>query len=305
MRIVFMGSPAFGVPVLERVIADGHTVPLVVTQPDRPAGRGQALRPPAVKAAAQHLGLPVVQPAQVVTAQAEIAAAAPDVIAVVAFGQYLPDAVRALPPHGCINVHPSLLPKYRGAAPIAHALFNDDPETGVTIMQVARQMDAGPTLLQRRIAVAPTDDAGSLGDRLAALGADALSEALRLIAAGQTVWTPQDDSQATAAPKLTDADCRLALTGDPRALTNRIRGLTPAPGAYLISKERRVRLLRAEPRPAGGAAGRILALEEAALVVGTGSGALALLTVQPEGKRPMSGVEFARGRRLAPGDLLG
>ena len=305
MRIVFMGSPAFGVPVLERLIADGHAVPLVVTQPDRPAGRGQALRPPAVKAAAQRLGLPVVQPAQVATAQAEIAAVAPDVVAVVAFGQYLPDAIRALPPHGCINVHASLLPKYRGAAPIAHALFNGDTETGVTIMQVARQMDAGPTLLQRRIAVAPTDDAGSLGDRLAALGADALSEALRLIAAGQAVWTPQDDSQATSAPKLTDADCRLALAGDSRAITNRIRGLAPTPGAYLIFADRRVRLLRAEPRPASGAAGRILTLEEAALVVGTGSGALALLIVQPEGKRPMSGAEFARGRRLAPGDLLG
>ncbi len=304
MRIVFMGSPAFAVPALDRLIADGHTVPLVVTQPDRPAGRGQSLRPPAVKDAALRLGLPVLQPDRVAGAVPELTAASPDLIAVVAFGQYLPETIRTLPPQGSITVHASLLPKYRGAAPIAHALMHGDRETGVTIMQVARQMDTGPMLLQRRTAIEPSDDAGSLSARLATLGADALADGVRLIAAGHTVWTPQDDTEASLAPKLTDADCRLTLSGNPTTLVNRIRGLTPTPGAYVVVQGKRLRVLRAEAGPGSAEAGCIIGLADPALIVGTGQGALALLAVQPEGKRSMSGIEYARGRRLAPGDRL-
>ena len=304
MRVVFMGSPPFAVPALDRLVADGHTVALAVTQPDRPAGRGRALRPPAVKDAAHRLGISVLQPEQVATVRAEITAAAPALIVVVAFGQYLPQAVRTISPHGCVNVHASLLPKYRGAAPIPHALIAGETETGVSIMRVEGRMDAGPILLQRSLPITPADDAGHLSERLAVLGAEALSEALRLIADDRAVWTPQEENRATPAPKLTDADCRLILVGDPHALANRVRGLAPDPGAYLMLDGQRLRLLRAEPRPADGTAGRVMGVEGAALVVGTDTGALALLCVQPEGKRRMTGAEFARGRRLAPGDRL-
>lgn len=304
MRIVFMGSPDFAVPSLERVVADGHTVALVVTQPDRPAGRGCDLRSPAVKQAAQRRGLPLAQPERVSDPHvvAALQAALPELIVVVAFGQFLPRAVRELPRLGCINVHASLLPKFRGAAPIHRAVMAGETETGVTIMRVEGEMDAGPILLQRTCPIRPEDDAGSLQDRLAALGAAALSDALRILAAGDGHWVAQDPSRVTLAPKLGDADCRMELAGDPVSLVNRIRGLSPAPGAYLILGDgQRLRLLRAEAREASGPAGTIVAMEEAAVVVGTGGGAVALLEVQPAGKRRMTAAEFACGRRLRVG----
>jgi methionyl-tRNA formyltransferase len=308
MRAVFMGSPAFAVPSLERLLADGHRVSLVVTQPDRPAGRGQALRPPPVKAAALRHTLPLVQPERLddPAVLARLHDADPEIVVVVAFGQYLPRPIRELPPLGCVNVHASLLPKLRGAAPIARALLEGEAETGVTIMRVEGRMDAGPMLLQRRCPIRPDDDAGSLHDRLAPLGAEALAEALHLLAAGRAVWSPQDDSQATAAPKLTDADCRLDLAAPPGHLVNQVRGLSPAPGAYLaLDGGQRLKVLRASAREGSGLPGHILALEEEALVLAAAEGALALLSVQPEGKRRMSGAEFARGRRLRAGERCG
>ncbi|MBI2001297.1 MAG: methionyl-tRNA formyltransferase, partial [candidate division NC10 bacterium] len=241
LRVIFMGSPAFAVPSLTRLLADGHTLALVVTQPDRPAGRGQDLRPPPVKRAAERHGLRILQPEKLndPDVQATLAAAQPDVIAVAAFGQFLPRAVRELPPLGCVNVHASLLPKYRGAAPINWALIAGETETGITIMRIEEGMDAGPTLLQRAIPIAPEDDAGTLHDRLADLGAAALADALALVARGEAVWTSQDDARATKAPKIRDEDCRLELAGDPGPLVNRIRGLSPAPGAYLTWRGQR------------------------------------------------------------------
>ncbi len=306
LRLVFMGSPAFAVPSLSRLLADGHRPVLVVTQPDRPAGRGQELRPPAVKLAAERHGLPLLQPEKlsdplVVKA---LTAAGPEVITVVAFGQFLPRAIRELPPLGCVNLHASLLPKYRGAAPINWALIEGESETGVTIMRIEEGMDAGPILLQRAIPVAPGDDAGNLHDRLADLGASALADALRLLARGEATWIPQDETRATRAPKLRDDDCRLELAGTPVAIVNRIRGLSPVPGAYLVWRGQRLKIRRAEARPGAGASGAILTIESQALVCGSGAGALALLEVQPEGKRRMTGAEFARGQRLRVGDRL-
>jgi methionyl-tRNA formyltransferase len=304
MRVVFMGSPDFAVSSLDRLVKDGRTVALVVTQPDRPAGRGCDLRPSPVKRAAERHGMPVVQPERAAepTLLAAVRQACPDIIVVVAFGQFLPRALRDLPPLGCINVHASLLPKYRGAAPIHRAIMAGETETGVTIMRVEEQMDAGPILLQRVCRILPTDDAGSLHDRLAALGADALAEALGLLAAGNATWIPQNGTLMSLAPKLGDADCRVHLAGDPVVLANRIRGLSPLPGAYVVlANGRRLRVLRAEARRAAGPPGAVLAIEEAALVLGTGKGALALLEVQPEGKRRMSGADFARGQRLQEG----
>jgi methionyl-tRNA formyltransferase len=306
LRVVFMGSPAFAVPSLTRLLDDGHTLALVVTQPDRPAGRGQALRPPPVKVAAERHGLPLLQPEKLndPTVLSALADAQPDVIAVVAFGQFLPRAVRDLPPLGCVNVHASMLPKYRGAAPINWALIAGEAETGVTIMRVEEGMDTGAILLQRAIPIAPEDDAGSLHDRLADLGASALADALQMLARGEAVWTPQNEAEATQAPKIRDENCRLDLVGDPVPLVNRVRGLSPVPGAYLLWNGQRLKILRADRRSDAGPPGTILCIESQALVCGTGAGALALCEVQPEGKRRMTGAEFARGQRLRVGDRL-
>ncbi len=304
MRIVFMGSPVFAVPSLTRLAEGGDRVSLVVTQPDRPAGRGQAVRPSPVKLAAERLAIPVMQPERLTDpgVLASLQASRPDVIVVVAFGQFLPRSVRELPRLDCINLHASLLPKYRGAAPIPRALMAGETETGVTIMRVESRMDAGPILLQRKTPILPADDAGIVHDRLAVLGAEALADALRLLADGRAVWTPQDESRATLAPKLCDADCRLELLGEPAALVNRIRGLSPVPGAYLVLADgRRIRVLKAEARPEVGPAGVVLGTDRIALVLGTGSGSVALLEVQPEGKRRMSAAEFARGQRIQVG----
>ncbi len=307
MRVVFMGSPAFAVPSLTRLLQDGHVVGLVVTQPDRPAGRGRDLTPPPVKQAAERHGLPLLQPERLTdpAALAALQAAQPAAIVVVAFGQFLPRAVRELPPTGCVNVHASLLPKYRGAAPINWALISGEAETGVTIMRIEAAMDAGPILLQRATPIDPGDDAGTLHDKLAALGADALAEGVHLLESGRGVWAPQDESRVTWAPKLHDEDCRLDLAGDPTSLVNRVRGLTPAPGAHVLLKDgRRLKLLKVERRPEVGEPGAIIRIEDSALLVGTGEGAVALLAVQPEGKRRMTGAEFARGRRLVVGSSV-
>jgi methionyl-tRNA formyltransferase len=306
LRVIFMGSPAFAVPSLERLLAEGYAIPLVVTQPDRPAGRGQNLRPPPVKVTAGRHALPVLQPEKVSQPDvlASLSAARPDVIAVAAFGQFLPRAVREMPPLGCVNVHASLLPRYRGAAPIAWALIRGETETGVTIMRITEGMDAGPMLLQRAIPIGPEEDAGTLHDRLADLGASALSEALAMLARGEGVWIPQDDGLATLAPKLRDEDCRLDLAGDPAAFVYRVRGLTPAPGAYLLWGEQRLKVSRARLSAGRGPSGTILGIDDQAIVCGTGTGSVALLEVQPEGKRRMTGAEFARGQRLRVGGRL-
>jgi methionyl-tRNA formyltransferase len=306
LRLVFMGSPDFAVPALRRVVSDGHDVALVVTQPDRPAGRGYALRPPAVKVLAAEHRLPVLQPERLKDPAVleALAAARPGAIVVVAFGQFLPKEVRELPPLGCVNVHASLLPKYRGAAPIHWALIRGEAETGVSIMRIDAAMDAGPVLVQRRVPIAAEEDAGSLHDRLAEEGAAALADGLGLLAEGRAVWRPQDGTQATQAPKITDAECRLSLPADPAALVNRVRGLAPSPGAYLPlpgARGQRLKVLRAAVRPGAAAPGAILEIAEPALVIGTGPGTVALLEVQPEGKRRMTGAEFARGQHLARG----
>jgi methionyl-tRNA formyltransferase len=304
MRLIFMGSPDFAVPSLDRLVADGHTVSLVVTQPDRPAGRGRDLRSPAVKRAAERHGLPLAQTERVNDPDflTDLRAAQPEIVVVVAFGQFLPRSVRDLSPLGCINLHASLLPKFRGAAPIHRAIMAGEAMTGVSIMRVEEEMDAGPILLQRACPILPEDDAGSLDDRLAVIGADALADALHILATGDGQWIPQDASQASLAPKLGDADCRIELAADPVSLANRIRGLSPVPGAYLILADgSRLRLLKAEAREASGPPGVVLAIDDTSVVVGTGGSSLALLEVQPAGKRRMTGAEFARGRRFRTG----
>jgi len=201
-------------------------------------------------------------------------------------------------------VHASLLPKYRGAAPINWALIRGEIETGITIMRVEEGMDTGPILLQRAIPITPEDNAGTLHDRLADLGASGLSDALQALARGEAVWVPQNEAGATQAPKLRAEDCRLELLGDPVAFVNRVRGLSPIPGAYLLRDGHRIKILLVERRSNVGSPGVILGIEDRALVCGTGDGAVALLEVQPEGRRRMTGADFARGQRLEAGDRL-
>lgn len=310
MRVVFMGTPAFAVPSLRRLHADGHEIRLVLTQPDRPAGRGRRLTPPPVKEAALALGLPVLQPEKVRGAAIadQLRALAPDAMVIVAFGQLLPREILEIAPHGCLNVHASLLPQYRGAAPIAWALIRGEEETGITIMRLDEGMDSGPILLRRREAIRPEDTGSTLGDRLAALGAEALSAALAGLAAGTVEPRPQDHSRATFAPKLTQAHCRIAWDRPAVAIHNQVRGLSPQPGAFTTWGGRILKVLvTALPGEGagGGPPGTILAVGPEALVVATGQGPLHLVTVVPENRRPMAGAEFARGARLQRGDRLG
>lgn len=309
MRVIFMGTPAFAVPSLQRVLKDAHQVAAVITRPDRPAGRGQALAPSPVKLAAARAGLGILQPASLKDPEvhAGLAALTPDAILVVAFGQILPPSLLALPRHGCFNVHASLLPRYRGAAPIAWALIRGERVTGVSIIQMTERVDAGPILLQRTEPIRDEDTAGTLGERLANLGAEALAEALLALGRGETRPVPQDEVLATYAPKLTPVDQQLNWTDAAVALRNRIRGLTPVPGAVTILAGEALRVLAAaaEGEEAGAPPGTLLTVDRRGPLVATGRGRLRLLTVQPEGKRPMDGAAFARGRHLMPGARFG
>ena len=312
MRLIVMGTPGFAVPALEKVVAAGHDVRLVVCQPDRPAGRGQKLQAPPLKVAAQRLGLPVAQPETFrdPAAVALLAQQAPEAIVVVAYGKILPRAVLEVAPHGCLNVHASLLPRYRGAAPIAWALLRGETKTGITIIRLVERMDAGPMLLQRFEPIRPDDTAGTLGERLARLGAEALVEALALVAAGRAEVREQDEAAATFAPKLTATDQVLDWKEPAAALGRRVRALAPQPGAQTVARGRLLKVLVAEVREGvperwNGEPGMEVDLEPAGILVRAGEGCLLLTQVQPEGKRPMGAADFARGARLERGDRLG
>jgi methionyl-tRNA formyltransferase len=309
-----MGTPPFALPSLTALCEAGHEICLVVTQPDRPAGRGRRVTPPPVKLTARERHLPVIQPAKIDEPWAVDALrdAKPEAIAVVAYGQLLPEAILNLPPHGCLNLHASLLPKYRGAAPIAWAIIRGERITGVTIMRIERKMDAGPILLQQEEPIHPWDTAGTLGERLAVLGAGLLCLAVDQTTRGTARPVPQDERLATYAPKLRPEDTRLDWTRSSRALDALIRGLTPEPGARTRFGDRTIKVVEAVPEERGeaGAAdtspGTILALDRNnGMLVLTGRGGLWLRRVQPESRRVMSALEFARGCHISPGDAFG
>jgi methionyl-tRNA formyltransferase len=309
MRLIFLGTPAFAAPSLRRLLEVGHEVAAVVTQPDRPAGRGKHLRQPAVKRIAEEAGLPVNQPVEIHHPQVvrDLRRMKPEVLVVVAFGRILPRAILEIPPQGCLNVHASLLPKYRGAAPIPWTLIRGETVTGVSIMEIVEALDAGPILLQVKTPIAPEDNAGILHDRLAALGADALVEVLRALERGEGAKTPQNEAEATYAPKLPpDIGC-LEWSQSAGDLWNLVRGLAPQPGAYTFFGGRLVRVLGAQPLPGdhGRAAGSVVAvLKGAGIQVATGQGTLVLTTLQPEGKRIMTAEEFCRGYRTEAGSVF-
>jgi len=311
MRVVFMGTPGFAVPSLTKLHRRGHDVALVVTQPDRPAGRGLRLCCPPVKDAAAALGLPVVQLEKVNCDEfvARLQAVAPDLVIVVAFGQILCERILIAPKRGAVNVHASLLPRYRGVAPINWAIVNGETETGVTTMFMARKVDAGEIILTRKTAIGPRETAGELYARLAEAGGDLLVETLDLIEAGTAPRVAQDPALVSYARKLTREDGAIAWGEPARRVFDRIRGVTPWPGAHTRFKDRTLQIVRAEPgEDAGrrGEPGEIVRLDQArGIEVATGEGTVWLLSVRPEGKSTMDAASFVRGYRPEVGERLG
>ncbi|MCS6927111.1 MAG: methionyl-tRNA formyltransferase [Candidatus Binatia bacterium] len=305
-----MGTPEFAVPSLRTLMASEDRVVGVVTQPDQPAGRGMALQAPPVKKLAAVYGIPVMQPAKLrdPAVLAQLQAWQPDLIVVAAYGKILPPALLTLPPYGCINVHASLLPKYRGAAPIQWAIINGESETGVTIMRVSERMDAGDILLQKTLPITESDTGGTLHDKLATLGAEALRETLALLKGGQLVARPQNEAEATYAPKITKEDGWIEWRQEAVTIARRIRAFNPWPSAYttLGGKLFKIFAARVVPSPVPPRLpGTIIEVTPVSLVVATGNGALALLEVQLEGKKRLAIEEFLNGYHLSPGLVLG
>ena len=313
-RIIFMGTAELACASLEALAAaPGFQVMAVVTQPDRPKGRALKLQPSPVKEAALRAALPVLQPERARDAAflEDLRRLEPDFIVVAAYGQLLPPAILALPPQGCLNVHASLLPKYRGAAPIQWAILNDEAETGVTIMKMAEKLDTGDILAQRATALAPEDTAATLHERLARLGAQLLVETLAKCVNTIIIARPQVESQATYARKITRDDGRLDWSLPARSLWNRVRAFIPWPGAFTFlpggAKLRTVKIWRASVEGASaGAPGTVAQADKAGLVVACGGGGgLRIHELQLEGGRRLTAAEFLAGHRLQTGDRLG
>ena len=303
MRVLFYGTPSFALPTLHALLARHHVV-AVVTQPDRPAGRGQRAQASPVKAVAVERGLPIMQPARLRDPgwPERLAEPAADVAVVVAFGQILPRAVLDVPARGSINVHASLLPRYRGAAPVAWAIIRGERETGITTFRMDAGMDTGPVLLQRATAIGPDETAGELAERLAVLGAEVLLETLDRL---ETLAPqPQDSRAATLAPRLRKEDGLLDWTEPAAALAARVRGLNPWPGAVTAAPGGRLLIWRAAALEGRGEPG-VLTSAAGRLAIGTGEGLLLPVEVQPENRRSMAWDAYLRGSRLGPGAPLG
>ena len=315
MRIVFFGSPAAALPSFAAILGAGHTVELVVTQPDRPAGRGRRLSTSAVKAFALSRGIPVIEPARIrtdETALERIRAAGPEVNVVIAYGQIIPHAVHFFPRHHSLNVHFSLLPKYRGAAPVQWTILNGDAETGVTIIELDDRMDEGAILAQEQAAIGVRETAAALEERLAVLGAGLLVSTLARI--DRLPRVKQDGSAATLAPKIRKEDGRLSWTDTAAAIDRRVRALAERPGVFIHIGGRRVNVLRGRavessecPLPEADAdPGTILRIGKAGLEVACGAATSYLIEeLQPEGKGVMSAHAFSLGAKIAPGDKRG
>jgi methionyl-tRNA formyltransferase len=311
MKLVFCGTPMFAVPCLERVVNAGHEVTLVVTQPDRPQGRGMTLTPPPVKQFAIKLGLPVIQPERIKTNQEfrdQISAQQADAIIVVGYGRIIPSWMLQLPQHGNINVHGSLLPKYRGAAPIQWAIARGETVTGVTTMRIDEGLDTGDMLMQREMDILPDDTAVTLAPRMATIGAELLVETLAAIKKGNIRPVPQDNSQATLAPILKKEDGQIDFSLAAKEVHDRLRGFQPWPGAFTHYRGKTVKIVTAEPASANleVAPGELYLHGSDQLMVGCAGGTLlALLQIQPEGKKAMAARDFISGYRPASGEKLG
>ncbi|MDR2711919.1 MAG: methionyl-tRNA formyltransferase [Clostridiales bacterium] len=303
MRLVFLGSPDFAVPSLQKILTSHHEVIGVVTQPDRPKGRGNKLAFTPVKELALAYSLPLIQPRRVNNEEslAQITAWQPDILVVVAFGQLLKAPLLELAPLGAVNLHASLLPAYRGAAPIHWAIINGERETGVTTMRLDLGMDTGDMILKARLAIGENEDTGSLYDRLKVDGAGLLLETLDLIEAGRAAYEPQDGALASYAPLLKAEDELIDWQKPAFALHNQIRGLSPTPGAYTQFEGKRLKIRQSVYRAESSSAppGTIIEIEENIVWLAAGEGRLGLIEVQPEGKTKMPAVAFARGKRAS------
>jgi len=305
VRIIFAGTPPFAAAALNALADAGHDIALVLTQPDRPAGRGMKLMPSAVKQAALARGLPVSQPPSLKSpeAQTELRAVDADVMVVAAYGLILPQAVLDLPRLGCLNIHASLLPRWRGAAPIQRAILAGDVETGITIMQMDAGLDTGAMLSKTMVPIRDDDTAASLHDVLAAAGASAIVEALANYAT--LVPAAQDDAQATYAAKLSKDEAQLDWNQPADALARAVRAYNPAPGAWTLLEGAPLKVWMAATATGAGDPGTVLRADAEGLVVACGSGALALREIQPAGSKRMSAAAFLAGRPVPPGSRLG
>lgn len=304
MRIVFMGTPDFAVPCLQRLLEDGHEVPAVFTQPDKPVGRHAVLTPPPVKQLALSHGIPVYQPTKMRdgTAAALLRELAPDCLVVVAYGRILPQEILDVPPRGCVNIHGSLLPRYRGAAPIQWSVIRGETVTGVTSMFMDAGMDTGDIIDTLTTPIGENETAGELFERLAPLGARLLSTTLAAIADGTVTRHPQNDAEATMAPMLEKAMGRLDLTRPAQELHNQVRGMNPWPGAFCTAGGKTLKIHETRVAAGSGAPGTLLCADP--VTVACGEGALQLVTVQPEGKPRMAAEAWLRGARLSQGARL-
>ena len=308
MRVVFMGTPDFAVPTLARLAADGHAIAAVYTRAPAKAGRGMALKPSPVQAMAESLGAPVLTPTSLKGAEAAetFAGHAADVGVVVAYGLLLPQAILDLPRHGCLNLHGSLLPRWRGAAPIQRAVMAGDAESGVGIMRMEAGLDTGPVALEARIPITPGMTAGQLHDALMPLGADLMARALRDVERDALAFTPQAPEGVVYAHKITNDEARIDWTRPAHAVANHVQGLSPFPGAFFEADfgkgPERVKVLSAEAVPGSGPPGTLLDTEG---TIACGEGAVRLCAVRRAGKGGVSsGAEFVRGTHRTPGTPL-
>ena len=307
LRVVFMGTPDFSVPTLTKIVEAGHDVVAVYTRPPRPAGRGMAEQHSPVHETARAFGVPIVMPRtlKIPAIETLFTEHHADVAVVVAYGLILPAAILRAPVHGCLNLHASLLPRWRGAAPIERAIMAGDSETGVMVMRMEEGLDTGPICLAERTPIGENETAGELRARLALLGADLMVGALSRLEGGGLDCEPQRETGVTYAAKIDKSETRIDWQRPAKELHNQICGLSPAPGAWCevpLKTRERIKVLRSERAEGSGAPGTILNLDP--LVVACGSGAIALIEVQRGGKKPASAAEFLRGARLSPGTVL-
>ena len=312
MRILFMGTPDFALPTLEAIYNSTDTLVGVFTQPDKPKGRGYTLTPPPVKVFAAEKGIPVYQPTTLRSHESLelIKSLSPDLIVVVAYGKILPPAVLEAAPHGCINVHGSLLPKYRGAAPMQRAIIDGEAVTGVTTMYMAEGLDTGDMLLKAEFPITYDANFETVHDGLAALGAELLIKTVEALKAGTLVRTAQDDSLSTYAAKIEKTDCQINFAHDANTIHNAIRGLSPIPLAFTHTPDGKLlKIIKAavSDRACDNAeCGEVIMTDEAkgCFTVACGKGAIDVYAVLPEGKGRMSAADFMRGRKIAKGDIL-
>ena len=309
MKIMFMGTPEIAATCLEKLLLDGHCVCSVVTGEDKARGRGNVMTPTAVKAVALRNSIPVYTPKTLrdESFSALLSEIAPDIIVVVAYGKILPINVLEFPKYGCINLHVSLLPKYRGAAPMQRAIMEGETETGVTVMYMAEGLDTGDIIATEKFPIGPTDDFEAIHDRSAEIGAVLLSSILPKIERGETQRVKQDDSLACYAKKVEKADCKLDFTLSAKKLDCIIRGVTPIPGAFAYLNGKMLKINKALVTSGKGNAGEVIDVDgvgEGSFTVACGDGALKVTVVIPEGKGKMSSGDFIRGRKINKGDIL-